>query len=276
MMDKPALIRVAVAIMTACLMQACAIPAASTRTPDAGLPAQFAQDTPSTETSALVDWTSFFEDHHLASLIGTAVANNKEVNILIQRISMAANEIEARRGEYLPFIGIGIATELGKVGRYTRNGAVEEGLAIREHEEFPEPLGNLQAGVHATWELDVWHKLRNATQVATMEYMASIEGKHFLVTNLVAEVANSYYELMALDNRLENLNQNIAIQQNALQMTRELLNFGRTTSLAVNRFEAEVSKNKSERYAIQQQILETENRINLLLGRTPQPIVRAS
>lgn len=275
-MNKAAWIRLTVAIGTACLLQACAIPAAITRTPDATLPAQFAQGAPSTETSALIDWTSFFEDRHLASLIGTAVANNKEVNILVQRINRAANEIQARRGEYLPFVGLGANAELGKVGRYTRNGAVEESLAIREHEEFPEPLGNLQAGLGASWELDVWHKLRNATQVATLEYLASIEGKHFLLTNLVAEVANSYYELMALDNRLENLDQNIAIQQNALQMTEELLNFGRTTALAVKRFEAEISKNASARYAIQQRIQETENRLNLLLGRTPQPIVRAS
>jgi NodT family efflux transporter outer membrane factor (OMF) lipoprotein len=122
----------------------------------------------------------------------------------------------------------------------------------------------------------VWHKLRNATQAAALEYLASLEGRNFLVTNLVAEVAHRYFELMALDNQLANLEQNLRIQQNALEVTRELLNFGRATSLAVNRFEAEVSKNQSERFAILQDIAATENHLNLLLGRLPQPIVRAS
>ena len=102
--------------------------------------------------------------------------------------------------------------------------------------------------------------------------MASIEGKHFLVTNLVAEVARSYYELITLDNQLENLEQNIAIQQNGLEIVKQLQFYARTNALAVKRYEAEVAKNQSKRYEIKQQITVVENRINFLLGRTPQPI----
>jgi NodT family efflux transporter outer membrane factor (OMF) lipoprotein len=274
-MNKPTLIRLAVALGAACLVQACAVPFAATKQADASLPEQFQQGTQDTANSADMDWKTFFEDPDLAALIDTALASNKEVNILLQRISMATNEVQARKGEYLPFVGIGASTELEKAGEFTRNGAVEESLEIDE-ETFPDPLANYQAGLYASWELDVWKKLRNATRAATMEYMASVEGRNFLVTNLVAEVANDYYELMALDNQLVNLNENIQIQQNALEVTRELLNFGRTTSLAVNRFEAEVNRNQGERYAIQQRIVATENHLNLLLGRTPQPIARAS
>jgi multidrug efflux system outer membrane protein len=276
MMTKPTLLRTAVALAVTCLVQSCAIPAVSTRDADIALPGQFSQDVQTTDSSATLDWSTFFDDPALASLLDIAIANNKEMNILLQRINMAANEVQARKGEYLPFVGVGAAAETEKVGRFTRNGAVEESLEIREHEEFPEPLANLQAGLQASWELDVWRKLRNATQAATLEYLASMEGRNFLVTNLVAEVANSYYELMALDNQLANLEQNLGIQRDALEVTRELLNFGRTTSLAVNRFEAEVSKNESERFAIAQEIVATENRLNLLLGRLPQPIQRAS
>jgi outer membrane protein TolC len=106
--------------------------------------------------------------------------------------------------------------------------------------------------------------------------MASGEGKKFLVTNLVAEVAHSYYELMALDNQLENLQQNIAIQQNGLEMVKQLQFYARTTTLAVKRYEAEVAKNQAKRYEIKQQITVVENRINFLLGCTPQPIQRSS
>lgn len=262
--------------------QACSIPLLISKKAETQLPAQYNAQTvlsdsaQATENSANVNWKDFFEDPHLSALIDTAVANNKEVNILMQRISIAANEIQARKGEYLPFVNFGAGIDTEKVGRYTRNGAVEESLEIKEGKAFPEPLGNYQFGLQASWELDVWKKLRNATKVATMEYMASIEGKNFLVTNLVAEIANAYYELVALDNQLENLEENIKIQQNALEVTKELQKYARATSLAVKRFEAEVKKNQSRQYVIKQQQVELENRINFLLGRTPQPIQRAS
>lgn len=275
-MNKPTLTQLGSAITLTCLLQSCAIPATTSRVADPGLPAQYAQATTDGSSAATIDWSSWFEDQQLKALIDIALTNNQELAMLLQRIGMAANEVDARKGEYLPFVDIGVVADVDKVGRYTRNGAVEEQLHIREHEAFPDPLRNLQAGLHASWELDVWKKLRTATQAAALEYLASLEGRNLLTTVLVAEVANSYFELLALDNQLANLDQNLDIQRNALDVTRELLNFGRTTSLAVTRFEAEVRKNESERYAIQQDIVATENRLNLLLGRTPQPIARAS
>lgn len=281
-MIKPTILRMMVVSALALTTQACSIPLLISKKADTQLPAQYNTQTAvsdsvqATENTANVQWKDFFEDPHLSALIDTAVANNKEVNILMQRISIASNEIQARKGEYLPFVSFGAGIDAEKVGRYTRNGAVEESLEIKEGKAFPEPLGNYQFGLQASWELDVWKKLRNATKVATMEYMASIEGKNFLVTNLVSEIANAYYELVALDNQLENLEQNIKIQQNALEVTKELQKYARATSLAVKRFEAEVKKNQSRQYVIKQQQVELENRINFLLGRTPQPIQRAS
>ncbi|PPC95254.1 MAG: RND transporter [Methylotenera sp.] len=263
-------------LIMALMMQACSIPLLNTKKAETKLPEHFNQQVREDENSADINWKDFFDDPQLLVLVDQAIANNKEVNILMQRISMAANEVEARKGEYKPFVSFGAGAELGKVGLYTRNGAVEENLDIKEGKSFPDPLANYQFGLFSSWELDVWKKLRNATKVANMEYLASIEGKNFLVTNLVAEVANSYYELIAVDNQLDNLKQNIKIQQNALGVTRELQQYARATSLAVKRFEAEVKKNESKEYLLRQQQIELENRINFLLGRTPQPIQRSS
>ncbi len=274
-------IRLAVIASLALMIQGCAIPFINTKNADTQLPEAYTQQAnavqPSNEASAAkLDWHDFFDDANLQSLIDTAISNNKEVNILAQRISMAANEIQARKGEYKPFVSFGAGAEIEKSGRYTRNGAVEEQLDIKEGKAFPDPLPNYQFGLQASWELDVWKKLRNATQVAGMEYMASQEGQRFLITNLVAEIGNAYYELVALDNQLVNLDQNITIQQNALAATKELKQYARASALAVKRFEAEVKKNESRRYVIKQKQVELENRINFLLGRTPQPIARSS
>ena len=128
----------------------------------------------------------------------------------------------------------------------------------------------------ASWELDVWNKLRNSKKAAVLEYLSSVEGQNFAITNLVSEIADSYYELMALDNQLAIIEQNLEIQQNALRIVRIQKEAARATELAVRRFEAEMLKNRSHKYEIQQQIVETENKINFLIGRSPEPVTRAS
>ncbi|AOW17628.1 RND transporter [Polaribacter vadi] len=226
--------------------------------------------------SAKINWKNFFSDANLVALIDTALVNNQELNIISQQINRAKNEIGIRKGEYLPFVNIYAGSEFEKVGEFTRNGAVERNLNIRENEEFPEPLPNFSVGLAASWELDVWKKLRNGKKAATLEYLSSIEGKNFMVTNLVAEIASSYYELQALDNQLLIINENLELQQNALKMVKLQKEAARATQLAVRRFEAEVFKNQSNQFRIQQQIVETENKINFLIGHYPKKIPRDS
>lgn len=257
------------------MLQGCGIPELIVKKEETALPENFKTGLTDQVNSAQIKWQDFFEDANLIKLIDIALMNNKEINIMMQRISVAENEIQARKGEYLPFVKFGAGADGDKVSSATRSGAVEEGLKIKD-QAFPAFLGDFRFGLFSTWEIDIWKKLRNATQVSVLEYMASIEGKSFLVTNLVAEIAHSYYELITLDNQLENLEQNIAIQVNGLEMVKQLQQYGKTSTLAVKRYEAEVAKNQSKKYEISQQITVVENRINTLLGRTPQPIERAS
>ncbi len=257
----------------ALLLHACGIPDMNTKKEDTTLPEQFKSDQTSKTNAANIKWKDFFEDKNLVKLIDVAVANNKDINILLQRIGAAENEIQARRGAYLPFVKGGGGASGYKLGQYTEGGAVEQNLPIGGG-PFPTFVGDYQFGLFSTWEVDIWRKLRNSTEVAVLEYMSTIEGKNFLITNLVAEVARAYYELITLDNQLENLEQNIAIQENALEMIRTLQLYAKTDSLAVKRYEAEVAKNQSKRPELKQAIIVTENKLNFLLGRTPQPIKR--
>ena len=238
-------------------------------------PATYAGSTDTTDVAAK-PWRQFFTDPDLRKLIDSALANNQELNIMLQEIAIAQSEVRARKGEYLPFMDFSAAAGVEKVGEFTRNGAVENNLEIDHDTEFPEPLPDFMVGVHASWELDIWKKLRNAKQAAVMRYLGSVEGRNFMVTNLVAEIANSYYELMALDNQLAILRSNIAIQQDALEIVRLEKQAAKVTELAVRRFEAEVLKNRSVQFDIQQRIVEAENRINFLVGRYPQPVSRNS
>lgn len=262
--------------LIALVIQSC-VPTKNIRDVNSVLPDNY-QNIVSKDTinSAQIKWKEFFKDSNLTELIDVALSNNQELNIMLQQMNIAQNEIQARKGEYLPFVGIGAAAEVEKVGRYTSQGANDANTEIKPGKEFPEPLPNYAIGAFANWELDVWKKLRNSKKAATMEYLSTVEGKNFMVTNLIAEIADSYYELEALDNKLVILKQNLELQNNGLKTISLQKQAGKATELGVQRLQAEVYKNTCELFNVKQDIVETENRINFLIGRSPQTVKRNS
>jgi outer membrane protein, multidrug efflux system len=220
-------------------------------------------------TSAHISWKDYFSDENLLMLIDSALKKNQEMNITLQEIEILRNEVRARKGEYLPFVGIGVAAGVEKEGRYTRHGSVDENGEILPGRRFPEPLPNYEIAALASWEVDIWKKMRNARKASALRYLAGREGRNFLVTNLVAEIANSYYELMALDNQLDIIVQNIEIQTGALEIVKQQKAAAKLTQLAVNRFEAQLLNTTNRQYEIRQRIIETENRLRFLTGSFP-------
>ena len=157
-----------------------------------------------------------------------------------------------------------------KVGDQTSQGVGDEQAGLAKN------LGDFSFGLRASWELDVWNRMRNGAKAANLRYLASIEARRFLVTQIIAEIARSYFELIAIDSRLEILTRNIAIQTNALEVVRLQWQAAKVTELAVQRFEAEVLKNQAYRFNLEQERTQTENRINFLVGRYPQPVRRST
>ena len=253
---------------------ACKLPELAQKIPTGTGPANYSSAAQDSTNTAKLKWKKYFTDPYLTAIIDTALVNNQELNITLQEIEIARNEVRARKGEYLPFIGAGASAGLDKVGRYTNIGALEENLPIKSGKAMPDPLPNYMLGVNATWEIDIWNKLHNAKKAAVSRYLATVEGKNFVVTSLISEIANAYYELLALDNQLEIVKQNIGIQTNALEIVKLQKIAARVTELAVRRFEAQVLNTQSLQFEIQQRIVETENRINFLAGRYPQPVAR--
>lgn len=226
--------------------------------------------------SANIIWRNYFSDPYLIALIDTALKNNQELNITMQEIVAAQMDVKARKGDYLPFLGLGASAGVGRSGYNTRDGAVEDYMKENGKLKNVNAVGDFMIGAVLSWELDIWKKLRNAKKAAVYRYLGTIEGKNFMVTNLVAEIANSYYELEALDNQLNIIQQNIEIQQNVLGIIRQQKDAGKVSQLAVNRFEAQLLNTQNRQYEIQQQIVITENKINFLTARFPQPILRNS
>ncbi len=227
-----------------------------------------------TANSADMKWQEFFTDPNLRTLIDTAIQNNPEMLMLLQDIEMAKNKIQYRHGALLPTVSVGGGMGIEKVGLYTSQGAGDASAEITEGHKVPEHLTDFTGGIKASWELDIWGKLKNAKSAAQAKYLASFEGQNFVRTNLIAEIANAYYELLALDNQIDILRASIELQKSQLEIVKIQKQAAVVTELAVKQFEAQLLNAQSMEYEILQSITETENKINLLMGRFPQPIVR--
>jgi NodT family efflux transporter outer membrane factor (OMF) lipoprotein len=255
------------------LLSSCGIP--QLHQPDAGpaLPDSFNGAT-SGENSSQVAVDEFFNDEILTGLIEQGLAGNQQLKIIEQNVQIANNIILAKRGAFLPFVTIGGGAQLEKPSEFTPLGAVDDQLQYAPGENFPKPLPNFLAATNLSWQIDIWRQLRNARDAAMYRYLGTADGRNYVVTRLVADIAENYYHLMALDKRIENLDRVIALQERSLEVAEAKLDAGQGTSLAVQRFVAEVRKNQSEKLIIYQEIIETENRINYLLGRFPEPVPR--
>lgn len=265
----------AIACSILLVLSSCQIPSLRQAEPGPILPASFIGVT-SQENSAELRVDEFFNDPFLVHLICQALAGNQELKILAQDIQIANNEILLRRGAYLPFVSLRGGMGLNRSSRFTPEGTAERELEFLPGKHFPDPLPDFLIAANISWQVDIWRKLRNARDAATLRYLATSEGRNYVVTRLVAEIAGNYFGLLALDKRLENLDQTIALQEQSLQIAKAKMEAGRGTELAVQRFQAEVRRNQSERLIVRQEIIEVENRINFLAGRYPQPVERNS
>jgi len=260
------------------VLESCGIPKYRLAMPPQALPFTFkgGETEVTLETTAQVGIDEFFQDPHLTNLIIQGLGGNQELKILTEEVQIANNEVLRRRGAYLPFVTLGAGAGLDKPSFFTPLGAAEEQLLTPAGGGFPTPLPDFMVAANLSWQIDIWRQLRNSRDAASLRLLATTEGRNYVVTRLVAEIAENYYGLMALDKQIENLDRTIALQERSLEIAMANKEGARGTELPVQRFQAEVRKNQSEKLIIKQEIIEVENRINFLSGRFPQPVFRVS
>jgi outer membrane protein TolC len=166
------------------------------------------QDTTNTAT---IQWRNFFTDKYLVSLIDTALKNNQDLLGHVAGNRSCTNDIRVRQGQLSPTVsgrgGLGVE----KVGRYTSQGAGDASTEIKPGIAVPGSTGRLWIWCLCKLGSGYLEEASNSKKAAVTRYLATIEGKNFLVTNLIAEIANSYYELLALDNQLDIVRQTIQL-----------------------------------------------------------------
>ena len=260
------------AVLALSFMASCTAVAPPVVAPRAtAVPATFSAAAPTdTASVARSSWRKFFADSALVALIDTALRANPDQLIAVQRVEQARAGLVAARGALLPTVSVGAGASFDRFADYSAVGQTD----TNDGRQLPSLVPDLFLGFRSTWEIDLWGKLRQRRQAAFVRVLASEQGRRLVQTALVAQVARLYYDLLTYDNQLAVLGKNRALQERAVEIVKLQKLGGRATELAVQQFTAQLLRTRSLEAEADQRIAATENTLNRLLGRYPQPVRR--
>jgi len=218
---------------------------------------------PASNAPAQVRWKGYFQEPQLATLIGRALDNNHDVKIAIARMDSARANYHGSRGALAPTLGLKAEGVRSRSGNNT-------------DDDYSNTGRDLFTGFQASWELDLWGRLRSARGAALERLRASAEAKRLVEVNLVAELATAYYELKALDTTREILLRNEALQSEMISSVEAQVEAGKETSLALQQFRAQMKNLQAMRLEAEKDIVENEGVIRTLLGDASAAVPRGS
>lgn len=241
------------------LLHACAVGPNYTR-PETPLPASFrSQDVVEPESIADLPWWDVFNDHELQALIAEALRNNYDLQTAVARVEQARGQLVTTRSAIFPQLGYGGIANRGR-----------QFFGFTNNRTF-----NVFAGVfNLSWELDLWGRIRRATESAQADLLATNDARSGVVLSLVSEVATSYFTLRELDVQLQIARQATETFQDTLDLFVRQFEGGVGTKLAVARGQAALAQAAADIPDTERRIVATENAISTLLGWPPGPIPR--
>jgi len=260
-----------VSLLAAGLLTSCAVgpdyhrPAV--QTPPA-FRAPTSQPTPEAASLADLKWWEVFKDEKLQELIRTSLVENYDLRDAVARVEAARANLGITRSQQFPNAEVG--GDLTTV-RLSRNGQLPLPVSFvpSQNRTFGEVTLNL-----LSFELDIWGRLRRATEAARANLLGAEENRKAVVTTLVSDVATSYFSLRELDYELEISNETLATRRESLSLIQTRQGGGVATLLDLRQGEQLVDTAAETIPQLQQRIEQTENQISLLLGRNPGEVVR--
>ena len=225
---------------------------------------------PPQQATSLADlkWFDVFKDEKLQELIRTALSANYDLRDAVVRVDAARASLSVTRSNQFPQLGASGAVEFNRLSRDGQT-PLPSSFLHDQNRTFGEATLNL-----LSFEVDIWGRLRRATEAARANLLSADENRKAVVVTLVSDVATDYLHLRELDYELEISKATLATRQDSLNLTIDRLNGGVATLL--DRREAEQLVDTAEQTIpdLQQQIEQTENQITLLLGENPGEIAR--
>jgi multidrug efflux system outer membrane protein len=219
---------------------------------------------PAPETASLADlaWWELFEDDELRRLVQAATEANKDLRIAATRVDQARAQLGLTRSAQFPEINAGASATTNRLS----DNVGPRGLGGE--------TGLLSTTADLAFEIDLWGRLRRATEAARAELLASEEARRAVVMRLVSDVASAYLRLRQLDMELDTTQRNVASRRGSLQLVRDRFEAGLTSALDLRQAEAELASTAAQIPDLERQVAQTENQLSILLGRNPGGISR--
>jgi NodT family efflux transporter outer membrane factor (OMF) lipoprotein len=236
------------------------------RRPEVQLPATWPGQERTGRELATVPYRQFFADPDLIELIDSAVAGNHDLLIAMKNIDYAGKSLDVARLWFLPEV------DFGATANYSR--ASENSSTATKNQE--RTSRNYTAELTASWEADIWSKLRNAKKSAVAEYLRSSDAARAVRTTLVSSVAQGYWNLRMLDEQIDITRRNIALADTTLTMMRLQYDAGNVTSLAVQQQESQLLSAKLTLPKLAASRTAQENALSILAGRMPGTPIKRS
>jgi len=223
------------------------------------------------DKKSAVTWWGEFKDPTLESLIERATRSNLDVRQAMLRIDEARAQRGVAAAGFWPSVSLNASYQRQRLSESTQSGALitVAGSAFPNAALLANPFDQYQLGFDASWELDLFGRVRRSVEAADADSQASLEDAHDAVVSMMAEVARTYTELRGAQARLVITQEMLRIQRDLLDLTRQRRDVGMTTDLDVENAAALVASTESQVPQFEQLIAVDINQISKLLGLTP-------
>ena len=212
-----------------------------------------------------VSWKNLFTDQYLQQYIEEGLQNNMDVRIALQQILAAQAYAKQGKAGYLPSVSVGANATHQELSENSQFGAL-----------FSGGIDTYDITANLSWEADIWGKIRSNKRATQAAYLQSVAGHQAVKTQLISSIANTYYNLLALDAQLEVTKQTIITRESGVKTIKALKDAGQVTQVAVDQNIAQYNSAKALQVDIEVAIFKTENTLSILLGKTPQTFERSS
>jgi multidrug efflux system outer membrane protein len=233
--------------------------------PEVEIPKNFRYEIAEAQNTADTQWWKQFNDPVLDELIATALANNKTVQIAAANVEQAAGVLGQSRSELFPQVGYGAGAARQRFS---------ENLDTAPVSGIPNPDSSYQALASASWEIDLWGRIRRQTEAAQANLMATEEARRGVVLSLVSLVANSYLQLRGLDEQLEIAKRTLNTYDESVKLFNLQFKYGVISQTPVEQAMSQYQTAAAAIPPIELAITQTENAMSILLGRNPGSIAR--
>ena len=252
------------ATLTAALVSACTL-GPDYKRPQITAPATFQYETKDAAATADTPWWQQFQDPVLEQLIDEALKHNTNVQIAAANVEQAAALMLQTRSQLFPIVGYGAGAQRER----TREPAFASLIP-----NYPNPASAYQAALQASWEIDLWGRIRRQSESAYANVLATDEARRGVILSLVAQVANSYLQLRGLDAQLDVAKKTLQTYKESVDLFTLQFQYGQVSMMNVAQAQSQYETAAAQIPLIESQIAQTQSSLAVLIGRDPGPIVR--